>query len=78
MPGAISKDKKQPWVAFQSDFGHGGAAPITYDAPKGAKLKIPGTSGELSLNILYDTGNLKGKQDMTSEMWRLRLTDMNI
>jgi hypothetical protein len=70
MPGASSKDKKQPWKAFESSFGRGGAAPITYDAPRGAKLKIPGTSGELSLDILYDTADLKGKRETTSKMLR--------
>lgn len=70
MPVAISKEKKQPWIAFESSFGRGGAAPITYDAPKGAKLKIPGTSGELSLNVLYDTADLRGKQETAFEILR--------
>lgn len=70
MPGAMPNDKKQPWKAFESGFGRGGAAPITYDAPKGAKLKIPGTSGELSLNVLYDTGNPKGKQEIAPQILR--------
>ena len=60
MPGAISKEKKQPWKAFESSFSRDGKRPITYDAPKGAKLEIAGTSGELSLDILYDTGGYKG------------------
>lgn len=60
MSGVISKEKRQPWKAFESSFGRDGKRPITYDAAKGARLEIAGTSGELSLNILYDTGNHKG------------------
>lgn len=69
MPAVLSKDKKQPWKAFETSFGRRGVTPITYDAPKGAKLKIPGTSGELSLNILYDTGDLKGKGEAVSKYY---------
>ncbi|QKX62997.1 uncharacterized protein TRUGW13939_10165 [Talaromyces rugulosus] len=59
MPDVVSKEKKQPWKAFESSFGRDGKSPITYDAPKGSKLEIAGTSGELSLDILYDTGDYK-------------------
>ena len=53
--------KKQPWMDFQSKFGSSGAHLITYHSPKGAKLKIAGTSGELCLDVLYDTEKVEGK-----------------
>jgi len=51
--------KKQPWKAFESKFGSSGGRHITYENTKGKKLQIPGTAGELSLSIEYDTGNVQ-------------------
>jgi len=60
-PQFESNTKNQPWKPFQSGFKGTLLGPITYDGPKGTKLKIPGTSGEFSLTVLYDTENIKPK-----------------
>jgi len=51
--------KRQPWRGFQGTFKRPEDRSITYDGPKGTKLKIPGTSGEFSLTVLYDTDDAK-------------------
>jgi hypothetical protein len=52
--------KMQPWKPFASQFGNRVVGLITYDAPKGAELRLNGTTGEMSMNILYDTGIING------------------
>ena len=59
---SMAQDKKQPWKAFASQFGKREIGLITYDAPKGDELRLNGTTGEMSMDILYDTENPKRKQ----------------
>lgn len=56
---STAQDKKQPWKAFASQFGKREVGLITYDAPKGDELRLNGTTGEMSMDILYDTENSK-------------------